>query len=434
MSEPGAQLDLNPVLDELIDWRFKSFPALAEPVPIRSVPSQAWNVLAGDFVLPSLVLKERPLQHNIELMAQYCRDRGVSLAPHAKTPVAPQLARLQLAAGAWGLTVATTHQARVFRSLGASRLLLANEIADRASVAWMAAELSRDPDFELFCLVDSIAGAALLDAHLRDVGFRGRVPVLIELGVAGGRCGCRTPDDALQLARALTTLPRLELAGVETYENMFPAASQDQTVERVDDLLDAVRTLVAELDEQGAFADRSEVLVTAGGSIWFDRVVARLAGDWHLTRPVRTVLRSGSYVTHDAAQYEELSPLAGRAACGEDRLAQALELWGVVLSRPEAELAILNFGKRDAAHDRGFPLPFTARTAAGELALSADTYEILSLNDQHARLRVPSASTLRPGDLVGCHISHPCTSFDNWRLIPLVDDQYNVLDAIRSYL
>jgi D-serine deaminase-like pyridoxal phosphate-dependent protein len=144
------------------------------------------------------------------------------------------------------------------------------------------------------------------------------------------------------------------------------------------------------------------------------------------------VLRSGSYITQDAVYYGDLSPLGGRATSGPT-LRQSLELWAMVTSRPESELAILGFGKRDAAHDRGFPRPFAIRHRS-EPPTSATGLRVLSLNDHHARCAVAADSVLEVGDLVGLHISHPCTSFDNWRLLPLVDDGYNVRDAIRCYL
>jgi len=144
-------------------------------------------------------------------------------------------------------------------------------------------------------------------------------------------------------------------------------------------------------------------------------------------------LRSGSYVTHDLV-------LQGRAPGLELRgdnsahLRQALELWALVLSRPEPNLAILGFGKRDAAYDRGLPVPFAKWGTGGPESLSEGELEVRALNDQHAHARVASSSSVRVGDLVGMHVSHPCTSFDKFRLIPLVDDHYRVTNAIRSYL
>jgi D-serine dehydratase len=425
-------LELDWVLDDVVDGRFKAYPPFADPLPLRAVGGQKWHALDGDLLLPVMILREEALAHNIELMASYCAENGVSLAPHVKTPVAPQIAQGQLAAGAWGLTVADVHQARVLRRAGARRLLMANELVGATSVAWVARELDADPSFEFVCLVDSVLGAAALERHLTTSGFPVRLPVMVELGIPGARAGCRTVAEAVRLAHAVACMPHLQLVGVETYENMFPPAEVAETIRRVDGLLDDLRDLAWQLDAAGLF-NGSEILLSAGGSMWFDRVVARLADVGPLSRPVRTVVRAGSYVTHDAAEYERLSPLAGRAT-GPRRLQQALELWATVQSRPEADLAILGFGKRDAAHDRGFPIPFATWTDAGLCPLSGGDHVVLSLNDQHARLRIPPESPLAVGDLVGSYVSHPCTSFDNWRLIPVVDRHYVVVDAIRSYL
>ncbi len=427
-----GRLDLSEVLAQPIDWQYKSFPATAQPVPIGAAGAQGWNALRPPFSTPVMVLKDSALQHNIDLMAAYCSAHSLLLAPHAKTPVSPQIADRQVAAGAWGLTVASVHQARIFQRLGARRLFLANEVIDPAPAAWLAGVLDQDPDLEMYCLVDSVPGATLLDRYLT-TGTQARLPVLIELGIPGGRTGCRSTAEAVRLAQAITTLPRLRLAGVEAYENMFAPGPAEQTISSVDDLLASMRELVTTLDAAGLFSEAAEILVSAGGSMWFDRVAAQLSGPWALSRPARTIVRSGAYVTHDAAQYEKFSPLAGRSD-GPSRLRQALELWATVISRPESGLAILNYGKRDAAHDRGFPVPFAACTADGLRPVDAAQHEVLSLNDHHARLSVPASSPLALGDLVGSYISHPCTSFDNWRLMPLVDDHYNVIGAVRSYL
>ncbi len=414
-------------------------------MPIGAAGEQGWNALRPPFATPVLVLKDRALQHNIDLMAAYCSARGVSLAPHAKTPLAPQLADRQLAAGAWALTVADVHQARVLRAAGAARLLIANEVTDAASLSWIASQLDAEPPLELYCLVDSVAGAVLLDRHLAAAGARRPLPVLVELGIPGARCGCRTVAQALDVAAQVAALPRLRLAGAEAYENLFPPGSAEQTSGQVDQLLAGLRELVVTLDQRGLFGPAPEIIVSAGGSMWFDRAAADLAGPWPLSRPVRTVVRAGAYLTHDFDEYEQFSPLAGRSdgqrrpeqtpeQAPEQTLEQALELWSAVLSRPEPGLAILNFGKRDAGLDRGLPLPFAARPAGRPAELPAGEYEVLSLNDQHARLRLPADSPLAVGDLVGCYISHPCTTFDRWRLIPLVTGTYDVIGAVRSYL
>jgi D-serine dehydratase len=429
----ATSLNLAELMKEPLDWRYKGVPAIDGPLVLQQVGGIGWRALEGDLDPPILILKESALQFNIELMADYCARHNVSLAPHAKTPVSPQIAARQLAAGAWAITVATFHQARVFRHFGAGRIFFANQLIERGPLRWVAEQLTQDPSFGFFCLVDSAAGVNLMEQHLSDVGFDGGLNVLIELGASGGRCGCRSLEEATLIADRIGSARHLRLVGVETYENTFPGESEATTISLVDSLLDRVRALITRLDTEGQLSSAGEFIVTAGGSLYFDRVVARLGGDWNLSRPVRVVLRCGSYVTQDDGVYKALSPLAGRAT-GEPRLRQALELWALVLSRPEPELAILGFGKRDAAHDRGLPIPFSMLGNNGLRPLLDQEVTVLTLNDHHARVHVSASSDLQVGDMVGMHISHPCTSFDKFRLIPIVDDDYRVRDEIRSYL
>src|SRR5262249_43975538 len=159
---------------------------------------------------------------------------------------------------------------------------------DMASASWIAQELDRDPNLELYCLVDSARGATLLESYLAGAGFRGRLPVLIELGIPGARCGCRGVAEALALARQVEQLEHLRIAGAEAYENLFPPGTAEQTIGMVDNLLGRLRELVTRLDTEGLLAGAHEIIVSAGGSMWFDRVAATLTGPWALSRPVRT--------------------------------------------------------------------------------------------------------------------------------------------------
>jgi D-serine dehydratase len=417
-------LNLDRALDEVIDWRYKSFPP-GPPVKVRSVREKAWNALGGDFMLPVMLLKEPALRHNIEEMASLCSRTGFSLAPHAKTSMAPQLVQMQLAAGAWAITAATTWQVRLWRELGAVRIILANELVEPASIDWLAAEMQRDPEFEFYCLVDSVAAVKALD---RAPGFK----VLLELGFTGGRAGCRTEEQALEVAQAIKSSGHVTLAGVEAFEGVIHGDSLEASLESVDKLLSRIRTLASELDSGGHFAKAGEIVLSAGGSAFFDRVIAGLGGPWQLSRPVRPVLRSGCYLTHDAAHYREVTPFGSRLA-GTDPLAEAFEVWGVVLSTPEPGLALLGFGKRDVPHDLDLPVPRYVKRGLEAPRKFEHAASVFNLNDQHAYLRLDGAEDVRVGDLVGCGISHPCTAFDKWRLIPLVDDSYRVIDAVMTY-
>jgi D-serine dehydratase len=379
-------------------------------------------------LLPALLVKESALENNIAVMAEYCRLHHLSFAPHAKTPLAPQIVERQLAAGAWGITTATIYQTRVFRAMGVRRILLANELVEPQAIAWIAREQDRDEDFEFFCLVDSPAGVAVLEETLAQVGARRSLAVLIELGAFGGRAGCRTREEAVAVARAVRSAQHVRLAGVETYEAPIDGATLDERIARVDAFLHQVREIASHLAGEGFFGD-GEIVVSAGGSIFFDRVAEILGPPWHL--PVRTVVRAGSYVAQDIDLYERLSPLAGRGD-GQQRLRPALELWSVILSLPEDGLAIAGFGKRDVSHDLALPTPLLLRR--GDRAVSiAGEIEVTALNDHHAFLRVAPGVDLAVGELIGLGISHPCTAFDKWHLLPLVDDSYTVTGAIRTF-
>lgn len=427
----ARSLDLDRLLDEPVDWRYKSFPA-GPAIPIRAVRDRGWNVLGGEFMLPVMVLKESALRHNVDSMASLCGRSGISLAPHGKTAMAPQLFQMQLDAGAWAVTAATMSQVRVWRAFGADRVILANELVEPASVRWVAGELRRDPDFDFYCLVDSIRGVRLLESAIADAGLARRLSVLIELGIEGGRTGCRTREQAREMAQAVAGSRHLSLAGVEAFEGVIGTGNLADDLEAVDRFLTDMRELVLELDRSGLFAQAHEVIVTAGGSAFLDRVVVDLGEPWGLSRAVRLVLRSGCYLTHDAAHYKDLSPFGTRLA-DTGPLQEALEVWGVVLSRPEPGLALIGFGKRDVPHDLELPMPRLMKRGGEAARTFTAEAAIVALNDQHAFMKLGGAEDLHVGDLVGCGISHPCTAFDKWRLLPVVDDGYRVIDAVLTY-
>jgi D-serine deaminase-like pyridoxal phosphate-dependent protein len=420
-----------PFTSPTVDWRFKGFPlARGAEIPAGELRGQQWNVLRGDLLLPLMLLKRSALTHNVAAMAEYCRTHGVALAPHAKTSMAPALLHEQLEAGAWGFTVANTSQAIVLRGLGFRRLLLASQMVEPRAIAWAADEL-RDPEFELLVLVDSVEAVAIMDATLRKEQAVRPLRLLVEFGQWGGRTGCRTPDQVESVIKAIQATDTLELAGIEGFEGLIPAGSPEEILIAVDEYLSSLRAIIERLASEGAFDHLQTIIVSAGGSAYFDLVVQYLT-NFDVGRPVQTILRSGCYVTHDHEMYELTSPLAARGD-GTTRLQPAFELFGAVWSRPEPTLAVVGMGKRDAPSDYLLPRPLRVIAADGTERPAVGRFRVASLNDQHAYLDVPPEDPLRPGDRVVFGISHPCAAFDKWRLIPVVDDEYNVIDAMETY-
>ncbi len=428
----------------------KGFGCIA-PVTAADLGARRPGLFGGAFTLPLLVLRETALRQNIEEMARYCAAAGVDLAPHGKTTMAPQLFARQLSAGAWAMTAATAGHMQVYRAFGVRRIVLANELTDPAGIGWLAAEMAADPDFDCYVYADSTDGVRLLDEAFGS-GQPGRpLPVLVELGYAGGRTGCRTVGQAIVVAEAVRSAPSLRLAGAAGYEGGIGHDRDSAT-------LDAVAGFCRELRKLGEAVRElapglAEVIVTAGGSAFFDVVAAELAASGSGEAGLRVVLRSGAYITHDHGLYAGLTPgaaalepaaarRAGGAAGGREEAGQlspvapaltpAFELWAQVLSRPEPGLALLCAGRRDVAFDTGMPVPLRVRRRGGQQA-GAQGMRVTGLADQHAYLSLPGETGLAPGDLVCLGISHPCTTFDKWRVIPVVDDAYRVVDAIHTF-
>jgi D-serine deaminase-like pyridoxal phosphate-dependent protein len=391
---------------------------------------------AAGFSYPLLTLRESALANNIEAMAAYCDRAGVALAPHGKTAMSPELAARQLARGAWGITVATIGQLRTYRAFGFPRLLLANELVDEAGIAWLAAELAADPGFEAYCYVDSQDGVRILDRVLSSSAARQRagrrLPVLVEIGHARGRTGCRTDDGALEVAKAAAATGTLRVAGVAGYEAGYEqgtgARSEAEALGLIASFCRRLRGLAGTLGAGARPGD--ELIVTAGGSAYFDVVTRELTAGG--TAGLTVILRSGAYLTHDHGYYGAVSP-AGRDAADAPTLWPALELWAQVLSRPEPGLALLGAGRRDAGFDKGLPVPLRVVRRGVASGASGVRGEVTELNDQHAYLRLGETTALAPGDLVCLGISHPCTTLDKWRVIPVVDDDALVIATVHAF-
>jgi D-serine dehydratase len=382
---------------------------------------------AGGFSYPLLTLRDSALRNNAAAMAAFCGRARVELAPHGKTAMSPELAALQLAHGAWGITVASIGQLQMYRAFGFPRLLVANELVDPAGIAWLAGELAADPGFEAYCYVDSLDGVQILDRALARHRAGRRLPVLVEIGQAGARTGCRTDEEALEVAKAADATGTLAVAGVAGYEGILRAETQADRLELVAGFCRRLRGLADAVAAAGS--GRDGLIVTAGGSVCFDVVTRELTAPG--AAPVTVILRSGCYLTHDHGIYARSSP-AARGVPGAPDLRPALELWALVLSRPEPGLALLGAGRRDVGFDAGFPVPLRVVRRDGSRT-RADGWRVTDLNDQHAYLHLPEDAALAPGDVVGLGISHPCTTLDKWRVLLVVNDDDRVIDAVHSF-
>ncbi|MER5890258.1 amino acid deaminase [Streptomyces sp. NPDC001941] len=429
MPARNATAALEQLADERVDHRFKALPPDAEGLTVRELAAQRRNLFTGGFTTPVLALSAERLEHNLALLEAYAERHGLTFAPHGKTSMSPQLFARQLERGAWGITAAVPHQVRVYRAFGIQRIMLANELVDAAALRWLSAELDADPDFRFLCYVDSVRGAALMQEALAAAGAVRPVDVVVELGAGeGARTGARTERECAEIADAVAAAPHLRLVGVAGYEGEVP----DATPERVRAWLHRLTSLAADFDRAGRFpADLAEIVVSAGGSAWFDAVAEVFAQLPPLSRPALKLLRSGAYVTHDDGHYRHLTPF--NRVPEEGALQPAFRLWAQVVSRPSPEQAFLNAGKRDAAYDLDLPEAQVVRPAGTGEERPAEGVEVTGLSDQHGWVRTGAGADLEVGDWLGMGLSHPCTSFDKWQLIPVVTADGTVTDYVRTF-
>ncbi len=419
-----------------IDSRTKGLPHSTADFSLAEIGARRWNVLKEDLPLPVALLRQSALERNRRWMRDFLDRTGAKHAPHGKTHMSPELFGLQMSDGAWGITLATVQQVRVARQAGIDRILLANEIVSARDIAYILDELRGHSSFEFYCLADSLEGVGRLAAAAASAPAGRPLRILIELGYRGGRTGCRSIESALGVARAVKAAePHLLLCGVEGFEGLYQYLPVSEGVPQVQRLLMEIAGLAQRIDEAGLFGV-DEIVLSAGGSAFYD-LVAEAFGRTRLSRKVSIVLRNGCYLTHDVGTCEHFfAALLERSSHARGtgvRLENALEVWGYVLSVPERGRAILGAGRRDFGHDLGNPKPLKQfRPGQTQMPSEASGHEIVAINDQHAHMTFPANADVQVGDMIALGISHPCTTFDKWRLLHVVDDSYTVVHAVRT--
>jgi D-serine dehydratase len=407
---------------------------LGSQTPIADAARLGWNLLQEDVSFPVAVLSNSRVQHNLRWMRSFISTYGLKLAPHGKTTMSPALFHQQLAHGAWGITLASAPQVKAACHFGVRRVIMANQLVGRANMA-IISRLLLNPEFDFFVIVDSAANVEQLGQFFAQTGQR--LNLLLELGVSGGRTGVRDEQSRAAVLDAIARYPQsLALAGIEVYEGVL----KDELSIR-----EFLRRAVHELLvlEANSLLTADNVILTGAGSAWFDLV----AEEWSkldIGRPLDIILRPGCYLTHDVGIYKAAearihasNPVARSM---QTSLLPALQLWAYVLSIPEPGLAILGLGKRDAAFDAGLPIPALHfrpqsddRPGFAQPVPAPADWQLTAMMDQHAFMKIAADADVQVGDMLALDISHPCLTFDKWRQLLVVDDNFTVIDAVETF-
>lgn len=415
--------------DELLTARDKGMPERAIGMTVADF--LATSPRLEEFWTPLIVLDDSAMRHNVDTMAGWCAERGLELMPHGKTTMAPALWQRQIDAGATGITLATMGQVRTARSLGVSSIMLANSVVDERALRYLAREL-QDESLRFVCWADSIQTVEAMDRALRSAGAPRPVDVCVELGADGGRTGARTIDAAVEVAERIAGSSTLRLAGVAGYEG---ALAHDRTDASHQVVRAYLRAQVQLHERVRHLYGPGDVIVTAGGSAYFDIVAEVYAQAGAGSDPnTRFTLRSGAYIVHDDGFYRQISPFdEARESADAPQLRTAMRGIARVVSQPEHGLALVDAGKRDFPYDEGLPIPRQTASDLGEAWEAIDGATVTALNDQHAF--VHTQDDLPVGRVVALGLSHPCTAFDKWRVLPVVDSWESgvVIDLVRTY-
>jgi D-serine dehydratase len=421
--------------DSRFDWTFKGFAPQWSGLTASEIGASGLKLFDDELLMPAAVLKRSSIERNRAWMRKFLALTGAKLAPHGKTTLAPDLFRQQMEDGAWAITAATAHHARLYRQFGISRIFLANQLVGSANIRWVIEELKRDPEFDFYCLADSAANVAqLAESHAKHGGTR-PLKVLVEAGRIGGRCGVRSVEEGLTVARVVAAHPaHLSLVGIETFEGISQAAPNG--VELAQIMLDNAVALARACAAEHLFGTQ-KILLSAGGSAFFD-LAAKMLRIAELAARSEVILRSGCYITHDDGLYGRLYETLRKRMPDVDGfgppLEGALQVWAHVQSMPEPGRMVCAFGRRDVGSESNLPKPlwWARRGDSAARRIPAD-FAVTDLFDQHAILATPNAHNLQIGDMVGFGVSHPCTTFDKWRALLVVDDGYVVRDVVRTY-
>ncbi|OCH62139.1 amino acid deaminase [Vibrio splendidus] len=419
----------NPAHKDVIKYQKDSF-ILTEKGQKGRVISQSENgiyrLVDEDISLPVAIIKQSALTNNLNWMQSFADHHQVKLSPHGKTSMTPAFFRQQLENGAWGITVATPAQAEVAAMAGAKRIIMANQLVGKTNMA-IVEQLISEFDIDFYCCVDSSVNVQQLNQYFSNT--KQTLKVLIEFGVPGGRCGCRSPQEILELAQTIQDTPTLSLAGIEVYEGVIHGDNAEQDIRT---FLNQALTSVESLASDGLIT--GQPIITGAGSAWYDVVAECLA---NLTDYL-AIIRPGCYAIHDTGIYlDAQSKVLQRAqvnqgyACelGGD-LESALEVWAYVISRPEPTKLVVGLGKRDVAFDAG--LPIAERGYRNGEAISVKGLTSTAVMDQHTFVETDGSSEIEVGDMIAFSTSHPCLTFDKWRYIAISDDEHQVTKWVET--
>jgi D-serine deaminase-like pyridoxal phosphate-dependent protein len=337
-----------------------------------------------DVDTPALLVDSAVLRKNVGCMQEVADAFAVRLRPHTKTHKSPHIARLQVEAGAKGVTVAKVGEAEVFADAGLDDILIANQVIGHEKLRRLAQLAGR---VRMAVLVDSREGVEMLERALQ--GSDNSIDVLIEIDTGKGRCGVMNAAEIALLADLVAEAPSLQLRGVETHEGHVPGNA----------------TSAATMEARATAAGRklvevAEALRGRGHAIEDVSVGSTPAAPYTASVTGVTEMRPGTYVFNDVNQM-----CIGQATPDEC----ALSVLATVISRPTVDRAVLDAGSKSLfAEPARQAFAYTDYHGFGYIR-QAPAARITSLSEEHGVVELPEGTPFpRVGEKVEVIPNHVC--------------------------
>ncbi len=337
------------------------------------------TMLKSDLDTPALIVDLDKLKQNIDDMAEFAAANGIQLRPHAKTHKTPEIGRLQLEAGAVGLTVAKLSEAEVFIDAGCSEILVAYPLVGEAKHRRLLELCQRA---NITTVVDHIEIARLLSRTMS--ASRLELPLLVEIDTGLNRCGVQAGKPARDLAQQITRLPGLRFAGLLTHEGHAQLAGAPEKVRETGLSAGEMMAETAELIRKSGL----EVPIISVGLTATAKITATVDGV--------TETRPGIYVFYDRS--EALHQVVAPDRC-------AARVLATVATRPTAERIILDSGTKALTSDRAGVSP---PVAGHGYVIDHPDWEINSLSEEHGATKIRADDPAKIGDRVEIIPNHIC--------------------------
>ena len=324
---------------------------------------------------PAVLVDLDVVLRNVAAMAERARRRGVRLRPHAKTHKIVEIGRMQLAAGASGLSVAKATEAEVFAAAGFDDLFVAYPVVGEDKGRRLLALADR---VRLAAGVDSPDGARTLDAVFRASGCR--LDVMLKVDVGFHRVGV-SPDRAVEVAQSIADLSGLRLRGVFTHAGHAYLADSPEGVTRVG------------LSEGSSLVETAQRVRDAGLEIEEVSVGSTPTAAHAMTVKGVTECRPGNYVYHDASQ-------VSLGTCALEDC--ALTVLATVVSVPAPDRAVVDAGSKTLSSD-----PLRPRGAGFGFVVGRRS-RVARLSEEHGVIEVAAGEGFRVGERVRILPNHAC--------------------------